>query len=888
MGIDNPETFGQWLKQRRMLLGFTQAELANALNCSTITIRKIEADERKPSKQVAYLLADFLRIADQDRELFISFSRSEPGLSRVEPLVARFSQAGMPSGVLAKNNLPFPRIVDALPPLPAPRTSFIGREQEQSRLHHLLSEQDARLVTITGAPGVGKTRLVLEVGARLSKVFTEGVCFIPLAHIRSPNDVGWAIAQGLGGTGGNDTNHLDNLVAILRNRFCLLILDNFEHVLEAAPLVTELLKACPQLKVLATSREPLHLYGEHEIHVSPLPLPDYKNLAFSSGDPTSALLQFPSVRLFIQRCQSILPDFQLTPANAEAVANICFRLDGLPLAIELAAARSKIYAPESILLQLKDKFQFLSKGMRDFETRHKTLNAAIDWSYQLLAPQEKQLFERLSIFSGFFTIDDVRTVCFFAETPVEHLDEDVLISLVEKSLIQSSEGGKRFFLLETIREFALNQMETHGNFTILQAAHAHHFLGLAKQASSHLHQPEAALWLDRLDENYVNIRAALSYAFGRGPFHDSLEVAASLLFYWFRRSTFSEGYLWLDTAVKHLDACENLALRANVLTSFGAIGYFLRVGAPFEDRLNEALALWRKLGDLHGEAVALFWLSLVSHESSYLYLDESIALFRQAGDPWWLAFSLWLQAAFTVSGGGRPVAIASLEESERLFLRLEDPYGLSYTHAAFGRAKMHSGDLHAARRHLEKALVLKQSFGDKWGIAQVVKDMGEVVLLTATEPKDYQHARILLEESITRFRELNTQHIEIVHTMHLLGHVLAGQNDFSQAQKLYQETLLLGKAYQIGAKAMATYLVGPAHLAFLSGKPFLAAQLISAIYTYDPQYPRPIDCAGKIMMQDLRSAVQSQLSPTEYELAWQAGKRLTIDEAITLVNELGG
>ena len=887
MGIESPATFGQWLKQRRKHQGLTQAELADALSCSTINIRKIEADERKPSKQVAHLLAGFLKIPDQDRELFVSFSRSEPGLNQVETVAARFSQAGSPSGALSNNNLARPRFFDLFPPLPAPRTSFIGREQEQSRLQNLLVDQGARLVTVTGAPGVGKTRLVLEVGASLRKEFPDGVCFIPLAPIRAPNEVGWAIAQGLGGTGGNDTNHLDNLVAILRNRFCLLILDNFEHVLEAAPLVTELLKACPQLKVLSTSREPLHLYGEHEIHVSPLPLPDYKSLAFSSGDPTSALLQFPSVRLFVQRCQAILPDFQITPTNAEAIANICFRLDGLPLAIELAAARVKIYQPESILAQLKNKFQFLTRGMRDFDDRHKTLSAAIDWSYQLLSPQEKRLLERLAIFSGSFTIVDTRAVCFLPELPAEPQDEEVLISLVEKSLLQVSEGGKRFILLETIREFALNLLETHGEFTILKTAHAHYFLDFAEQAQSHMHRPEAALWLDRLDENYVNIRTALTYAFDRGPLEQGLQAAASLLFYWFRRSTFSEGFLWLDTAVKHLDTCDNPILRAEVLTSFGAIGYFLRLGAPFEERLREALALWRKLGELQGEARALFWLSLVSRKSSYLYLDESIALFRQAGDPWWLAFSLWLQAAFTVSGGGRPVAIASLEESERLFLRLEDPYGLSYTHAAFGRAKMHSGDLHAARRHLEKALVLKQSIGDKWGIAQVVKDMGEVALLTATEPKDYQHARELLEEGVAKFRELNAQHLEIIHAMHLLGHVLACQGDHPQALKLYQETLSLGKKYQIGAKAMATYFVGPAHNAFLRGNILIAAQLIGAIYTYDPQYPRPLDCAGRVMMQNLRAAVQDQISPAEYELAWQKGKETSIDDAIILVNEMG-
>ena len=663
MGMESPVTFGQWLKQRRKLLDLTQAELAKTLNCSTINIRKIEADERKPSRQVASLLADFLEIPDQDRELFVSFSRSEPGLGLVETVGARFSQAGSPSGASAANNFTIPRFSDPPPPLPASRTSFIGREQEQSRLQHLMIEQGARLVTLTGAPGVGKTRLALEVGAGLIKEFSGGVCFIPLAPIRTPNEVGWAIVQSLGGTGSSDNNHLDNLVAILRDRSCLIILDNFEHVLDAAPLVTELLKACPQLIVLATSREPLHLYGEHEFPVSPLALPNYISVAFSSGDPTPILLQFPSVQLFIQRCQAILPDFQITLENAEAVANICFRLDGLPLAIELAAARIKIYSPKSILLQLKNRFQFLSKGMRDFDIRHKTLDAAIDWSYQLLAPQEKLLLERLAIFNGFFTIDDVRAVCFLSETSAAQpaaaaqLDEDVLLSLVEKSLLQVSDGAKRFILLETIREFALAHLEEHGELKIIKTAHAHHFLSFAKQAQSHMHQAEAARWLDRLDENYVNIRAAFFYAFDQGPLHEGLYAAASLLFYWFRRSTFSEGYLWLDTAVKHLDACENLKLRAEILTSIGGIGYFLQIGAPFEEYLHQALALWRSLEDLHGEAMALFWLSLVSRKSPYTYLDESITLFRQANDPWWLAFSLWLQAALTVSTGGRTVAV---------------------------------------------------------------------------------------------------------------------------------------------------------------------------------------------------------------------------------------
>jgi predicted ATPase/DNA-binding XRE family transcriptional regulator len=873
-------TLGQWLKQRRRILGMTQAELAQKINCSKISIRKIEADERKPSKQVASLMAEVLNIPTQERVAFIHFARSQHAEFPANIASPQENLASEPfSGRVLQN----PVIDTRLPALPAARTSYVGREQEHARLDDLFFTVGARLVTLVGAPGVGKTRLALETGRRLESHFLGGTGFVALATIRDSTQVGWAMAQSLGVSGTSEDRFLGNLISFIQNRSILLILDNFEHVLDGATLVAELLTACSGLKILTTSREPLRIYGEHEFQVLPLALPDYKSLAFSSGDPASVLVQFPSIHLFIQRCQAIRPSFQLSSENARPVAEICQRLDGLPLAIELAAARIKMVSPVAMLVQLENRFQFLSKSMRDFNSRHQTLSASIDWSYRLLSPQEQQLLDRLAVFQGSFTVEGVQAVCLSPEyMSIQPFDasmpeDDLLYSLVEKSLVQALPDGEHFVLLETIRDYASAQLGARAEVERLKTAHARYFLELVAKAEPHFYGPQAVAWMDRLDDNYVNLRAAFTWAFDGGPVEQGLHAAASLLFYWIRRSTFSEAYHWLDTAVKKLNPDRPDARNAEVLINFGAIGYFVGRGARHVDSLKQAEILCGTLGDQHNLALAYFWLSLVSNLD---YLERSVALFRQIGDLWWLAFSLWLQSSQFIFSGVYYPGAESVVESEQLFRQLGDPYGLSYTHLAHARLEMAAGNMETARTHLEKGLALKQALVDKWGTYQALKDLGELTFVTAGSCEDFDHAKSYLESAIAGFRDLGARHTELVYAMHRLGNVVAASGDNERANELYQQVLHLCREYQYDMKGTASFLVGPAQMALYTGDSVRAVQLLAAIVAMNPNFPTPIDRAGKMIFDQVRAAAESSLQKDDFQRAWEQGRKLSVDEAI--------
>ncbi len=415
--------------------------------------------------------------------------------------------------------------------LPAQLTSLIGREQEVIAACTLLIRAEVRLLTLTGPGGVGKTCLALQIANELLDAFADGVCFVPLAPIFDPDFVLPAIAQTLGLKEAGNQPVSDLLKEYLRNLHLLLFLDNFEQIVAAAPLLADLLASCPKLKILVTSRAVLHIQGEHEFPVPLLALPDLKQLPDSAS-----LTEYAAVALFLQRAQAIKPDFQITPANAHAIAEICSRLDGLPLAIELAAARIKLLPPQALLARLEHRLQVLTSGASNAPARQHTLRNTLKWSYDLLDAQEQRLFRRLSVFVGGCTLEAIEAIY----TELDNGDEaiqllDAVASLIDKSLLQQTEqeGEElRLVMLETIREYALECLAANGEMEVTRQAHADYFLVLAEEAEPKLVGIEQLQWLVRLEREHDNLRMALSWLLERKALEMALRLGGALSLFW--------------------------------------------------------------------------------------------------------------------------------------------------------------------------------------------------------------------------------------------------------------------------------------------------------------------------------------------------------------------
>ena len=393
--------------------------------------------------------------------------------------------------------------------LPLQPTPLVGREREVAEVEDRIQSEEVRLLTLTGPGGTGKTRLVLQAAADLLEEFEDGVFFVALATITDPELVPSTIAGPLGVKESAEQPLTETLKSYLREKELLLLLDNFEQVLEGTPVVGELIAACPKLKVLATSRIPLRLYGEQEYAVPPFALPDPRVLP-----PVKVLTQYEAVRLFVERARAVKADFSVSNENAPAVAEICARLDGLPLAIELAGARLRILPPQKMLERLSNRLKLLKGGARDLPTRQQTLRGTIDWSYELLKEDEKTFFRRLSVFSGGRTLDAIEEIC----DPEGHLDVlDAVESLVEKSLLRQEEGPEgepRFVMLETVHEYAREKLQESGEAEAIKRAHAEYFFALAEEAEPELEGPDQLQWMDRLEAEHDNMRAALSWSLG--------------------------------------------------------------------------------------------------------------------------------------------------------------------------------------------------------------------------------------------------------------------------------------------------------------------------------------------------------------------------------------
>jgi predicted ATPase len=691
-----------------------------------------------------------------------------------------------------------------------------------------------------GAPGIGKTRLSIEVAGRpdTAEQFEDGVFMVELAPITDRELVIPTIATTLGlkETGGQSQSLEAVLLQYLQDKRMLLVLDNFEQVLDAAPGVVGLLARSPWLKVLVTSREALHVRGERRFHVPPLELSDLPTLVGTAtgtaGKPTVHTMQVlsvnPAVALFVERARGVVPDFELTQENAADLAAVCVGLDGLPLAIELAAAQVDVLSARQMKEGLGSRLKLLTKGARDLPARQRTLQAAIEWSYDLLGEEEQRLFRRMAVFRGGRTFEALREVCNYDEGL--GLDVDVqngAEKLAGRSLLElrRGRGGEaRFWMLETIHEYAREKLRESGEAPALQREHALYFMALAEEAEPDLMGPRQQEWLDRLGDEYDNIRAALDWAgehskLGVGARNDGaaveqaeqaaevgLRLAGALWHFWMVKSLFTEG---VEHLRRLLELTESEAstqgppssisstmrsrstIRAKALNTASDLVFRQSDFSSAQSLATAALILGREVGDKQSMAWSLHSLALVAllqgdYTTARSKFEESLALMREIGDKWGIAAALSNRGLVALYQGDYTTARSLIEESLALMREIGDKWAISHFLMELGVVAKEQRDYTAARSLLEESLVLKRELGDKVSVGLSLTYLGGV----AKEQRDYTAARSLLEESLVLKRELGDKW-GIANSLANLGTIAMEQGDHTAARSLLVESLVL-------------------------------------------------------------------------------------------------
>jgi len=742
MSTETGARFADMLREYRLQAGLTQEALAERAGVSTRAITALERGANQPLRDTVARLVTALGLADADQARFLALAMPTPRRRGASDRPSSSGSRAAPSVAYAA--------------LPIPPTALLGREREEAAVVHLLRQAAptrtaVRLLTLTGPGGVGKTRLALAVATTLHEAFADGVVFVDLTPVRDPGLVLAAIGRALGVSEHGSQSPLVRVSASVGARQLLLLLDNMEQVVEAGPEIAGLLAACAGLSILATSRTPLRLRGEQLFMLPPLALPDLGSLR-GTLPPPEALGQYAAVALFVQRAQAVRPTFALTPANAAAVAEICVRLDGLPLAIELAAARIALLSPHALLARLAQPLEMLTGGPRDLPARQQTLRAAMAWSYALLHRDEQALFRRLAVFAGGCTLADAEAITgreapdrlAAGATPATHTTPptvlDGLGALVAWSLVRETSGRDpdteteepRLSLLETLREFAWEQLVQSGEAEAVQQAHAAYYLALAEEAQTGVAGPRRLIWWARLDTARDNLQAALRWFVERQDVERGTRLGYALARVCQMRGRIAEGQAAIRAILALPAPTTPSVARARLLLSAASLMQasddFVLARALGE----ESLAIWQALGDRHGMAGALSVIAVYAreqddHPSARAMLEQSVALYQEVGDPGGAAIALDRLGTEAHARGDGAAARTYYEQS--LAQRQDVDDVLAWTLHNLGRLAIEEGDAAQARPLLTRSIGILHTEGDTVGILHSLAAFARLALL---------------------------------------------------------------------------------------------------------------------------------------------------------------
>jgi predicted ATPase/DNA-binding XRE family transcriptional regulator len=822
--VAQESAFGELLRQYRRSAGMSQEELAEQ---ATLSVRAISDLERglkyRPRRDTVQLLANALALEGAAREEFQRLARSVRNL----PVVT--------ADDVAPENLPAPTPLTNLPNEPTP---FIGREREIAALTAVLQQSRARLVTLTGPGGSGKTRLALEVAAAQLGTYPDGIFLVSLAPLTDPELVAPTLAAVLG-IKGNEHESLPAAIRRgLREKHLLLVLDNFEHLLDAAPLVGDLVRGCPSLQILVTSRAILRLSAEHEFPVSPLTLPD-----LHQRQDLAHLSRYDAVALFVARARAVRPEFLLTEENAASVAAICHRLDGLPLALELAAVRIRLLPPPALLARLSRRLDLLTGGPHDLPNRQRTLRATMDWSYGLLGPEEQLLFARVSVFAGGCTLEAVEAVCRSASDSTTAV-LDRVASLVEKSLVrQEGEEESRFVMLETIREYAAEKLEEQGEAPEILRRHALYFMAFAEAIRPQLDGPGQVEGLDRLEREHNNLRAAVEWACVQGEVEVGLRLAIASE-YLYMRGHGAEIAKWFETILAleaRGDKQINASLRAEGL------------------QLAAAYALWNR-GDT---------------SRSRELTEECIALIDELTDRRDIAYRLQGTGQILAAHGDYARASSLLERALPLFAELDDKAGLGVVLKDLGNVARQQGDTERLVQLFVESLRFSREVGNATVVAEVLGHLG----LAARMLGDLDRARALHGEALELARQVGTAWVG-VGVLISLATIEREAGALAEAETLLTEALELCREECDVIQLSVESLEGMAGVAAARGRAEGAAVLFGAVHALRERIGTPMPPVNRPAYERDLAAVRATLGVERFTRAWDEGAAMTADQAL--------